>query len=100
MRFVSAQFSALFEGDLWLESATHANAMARRLADGARAKGIRITQRVDANEVFAVLPPDKIAPLQERFHFYVWDEPTNVVRWVTSWDTTEEDVDALVAAVG
>lgn len=99
MRFVSAQFSALFEGDLWLESATHANAMARRLADGARAKGIRIAHRVDANEVFAVLPAEKIAPLQERFHFYVWDEPTNEVRWVTSWDTTEEDVDALLAAV-
>lgn len=99
MRFVSAQFSAMFEGDLWLESANHANAMALRLAEGARAKGIRLAQLPQANEVFAILPTETIAPLQERFHFYLWDEPGSVVRWVTSWDTTEEDVDALVAAL-
>jgi threonine aldolase len=96
MRFVSAQFSAMYRGDLWLESAAHANEMAARLARGARAKGVEITQDVDANEVFAVLPAQSIAPLQERFHFYVWDEPRGVVRWVTSWDTSTDDVDALV----
>lgn len=99
MRFVSAQFSAMLEGSLWLDSARHANEMATLLAQGAAQKGIEITQSVDANEVFAVLPPEKIAPLQERFHFYVWDEPRNVVRWVTSWDTTPEDVSALLEAL-
>lgn len=99
MRFSSAQFSAMFEGDLWLDSARHANAMAARLAEGARTAGIELAQLPQANEVFAVLPAEKIAPLQERFHFYLWDEPGNVVRWVTSWDTTEGDVDALVAAL-
>jgi len=99
MRFVSAQFSAQFEGDLWLESARHANAMAALLAEGARGKGIELAQEPQANEVFAVLPAEKIEPLVERFHFYVWDEPARVVRWVTSWDTTAEDVDELVAAL-
>jgi len=98
-RFIAAQFSAMFEGDLWLRSARHANEMAARLAEGARAKGIELAQEPQANEVFAVLPADKIAPLVERFHFYVWDERRGVVRWVTSFDTTAEDVDALVAAL-
>jgi len=99
MRFVSAQFEALFEGDLWLESARHANEMAARLAAGARAKGIEIAQSVDANEIFAVLPAEAIEPLQKRFHFYVWDEPGHIVRWVTAWDTRAEDVDELIAAL-
>ncbi len=99
MRFVAAQFSAMYGGDLWLESARHANEMAARLARGARARGIEITQSVDANEIFAILPAERIAPLRERFHFYVWDEPRSVVRWVTSWDTSPEDVDALVDAL-
>lgn len=98
-RFISAQFSAMYVGDLWLESARHANAMAARLADGARARGIHLVQQPQANEVFAVLPADKIQPLVERFHFYVWDAAASVVRWVTSWDTTNADVDALIEAL-
>jgi threonine aldolase len=98
-RFIAAQFSAMFDGDLWLECARHANAMAARLAAGAREKGIELAQEPQANEVFAVLPREAIAPLIERFHFYVWDEPRSIVRWVTSWDTTSEDVDALVEAL-
>jgi len=99
MRFVAVQYSAMFRGELWLDSARHANEMAARLARGARERGVEITQRVDANEVFAILPAEMIAPLQERFHFYVWDETRSIVRWVTSWDTTTDDVDALVAAL-
>jgi len=98
-RFIAAQFSAMFEGDLWLESARHANAMAARLAQGARDKGIELAQEPQANEIFAILPAERIAPLVERFHFYVWDEPAGIVRWVTSWDTTADDVDALVGAL-
>lgn len=99
MRFVSAQFLAMFEGDIWLECARHANAMAEQLADGARRLGIEIAYPVDANEVFAVLPREITPGLQERFRFYVWDEATNVVRWVCSWDTAKEDVDALLSAI-
>lgn len=103
MRFVAAQFEALFGTDLWIESARHANAMAARLAEGARAAGIDLTQEPRANEVFALLPATRVAALQERFHFYTWVEDAqpgmHEVRWVTSWDTTEADVDALVAAL-
>lgn len=103
MRFVAVQFIAMFEGDLWLECASHANAMAARLAAGASDAGIELAQRVQANEVFALLPRVATPALQERFRFYVWDETpnesSNEVRWVTSWDTTEDDVDELVEAL-
>jgi threonine aldolase len=99
-RYLAAQFLALLEGDLWLRNAAHANAMARRLADGVQGlPGIEITRPVRANAVFALLPPDAVGPLQERFGFYVWDETTVEVRWMCSWDTTEDDVEELVAAV-
>jgi threonine aldolase len=100
MRFVAAQFEALLTDDLWRRSAEHANAMARRLANGVRGvPGITITQPVEANAVFAILPPERIAQLQEKFFFYVWDEQKHEVRWMTAWDTTEEDVDGFVEAL-
>lgn len=104
MRFVAAQFIALLEDGLWLRNARHANAMASLLASRVRdVAGVRITQPVQANEVFAILPPHAIAALAAEFDFYVWNERTNEVRWVTSWDTTEDDVlrfaDAIAAAV-
>jgi len=102
-RFISAQFTAMFAGDLWRRCATNANAMAARLAEGARTKGIDIAFPVQANEVFALLPDSSIPELQERFHFYAWEEGVaenrSLVRWVTSWDTTTDDVDALIAAL-
>lgn len=100
MRFVAAQFDALLADGLWLRSAAHANAMARRLADGVRRiAGVTVTQAVDANAVFAILPRECIAPLQEESFFYVWDEVRSEVRWMASFDTTGEDVDRFVAAV-
>lgn len=99
MRFVAAQFTAVLADGLWLETAAHANAMATRLAEGVRSAGVEVTQPVQANEVFAVLPSDAIGPLAERFGFYTWDAARGEVRWVTSWDTRPEDVDALVSAV-
>jgi threonine aldolase len=98
-RFIAAQFSAALCDGLWHRTAAHANAMAARLADGARAKGIEIAYPVQANEVFAVLPQERIPELQARFHFYTWAGDVPMVRWVTSWDTTEQDVDALLDAV-
>jgi len=100
-RFLAAQFDALLEADLWLRSAAHANAMAARLAAKVRdVPGVRITQAVEANAVFAIIPPAAVAPLAEQFLFYLWNEATGEVRWMCSWDTTEEDVDAFAKAIG
>jgi threonine aldolase len=100
MRFVAAQFEALLSDDLWLRSARHANAMARRLEAGVAAiPGVRVTQPVEANAVFAILPAAAIPVAQESFFFYVWDERRSEVRWMASWDTTEADVDQFIAAI-
>ena len=100
MRFLSAQFVAMLTDDLWLRSAGHANAMASRLHDGVGdLSGVTITQSVDANAVFVLLPEQVASRLQERFHFYTWDQSTGEVRWMCAWDTTESDVDDFVAAV-
>ncbi len=106
MRFVSAQFVALLDGDLWLRSASRANAMAARLRTGLetllaedRIRGLRFTQRSDANTVLATLPPGVADRLRQKFSFYDWDPALNEVRWVCSFDTTEADVDGFVAAV-
>jgi threonine aldolase len=98
MRFVSAQLLALFEGDLWRRAAGNANAMAARLAAGV-GDALTITQPVQANGVFAILPPGAAEQLQRDFKFYVWDPHTGEVRWMCAWDTTEEDVDAFVEAI-
>jgi threonine aldolase len=98
MRFIAAQFETLLTDELWLRPASHANAMAARLAAAVgEIDGVRVTQRVQASAVFAVLPPEVTARLQEKWPFYVWDERTGEVRWMCSWDTTEEDVDAFAA---
>ncbi len=100
MRFLAAQFVALLDGDLWQRNAAHANAMARRLADRVRdVPGITITQPVQANGVFARVPPVHIPALQASAYFYVWNPEQDEVRWMTAWDTTEADVDRFAAAV-
>jgi threonine aldolase len=103
MRFISAQFEALLDGDLWLENARHANTMAARLADRAGALGgIEIVHPVEANAVFARLPRpaiDRLLADASPAPFYVWDEADDVVRLMCSWDTTPEDVDAFAGAV-
>jgi threonine aldolase len=99
-RFLAAQFVALLEDDLWQRSAAHANAMAARLAAAiADAPGVRITQPVQANGVFAALAPAAIELLQRDWYFYVWDESAGEVRWMCSWDTTPEEVDAFATAI-
>ncbi|WP_327237993.1 low specificity L-threonine aldolase [Streptomyces sp. NBC_01317] len=100
MRFVSVQLEALLAGDLWLRSARHSNAMARRLAEGVRALGgVEILYPVQANAVFARLPHDVGVRLQKRFRFYFWDEQAGDVRWMCSFDTTEDDVDRFLYAL-
>jgi threonine aldolase len=100
MRFIAAQFNALFTEDLWLETAAHANRMARLLADElAQVPRVRLTQPVESNAVFAVLPREHVAAVQQHFFFYVWNEETSEVRLMCSFDTTEGDVRELARAV-
>ena len=100
MRYLAAQFLALAEDDLWLANARHSNAMAVRLAAGVRCiAGVRITQEVQGSAVFAILPRAVTERLQQQFHFYFWNNSIDEVRWMTSWATSEADVDELLAAV-
>ncbi len=93
MRFISAQFEAYLSNDLWKRNASHANNMARMLRDEvSKIKGIEITQKVESNGVFAIIPEGSIKKLQREYFFYVWDEPKSEVRWMTSFDTSEEDI--------
>ena len=99
MRFVSAQLVALYEGDLWLRNARHANAMAQRLFMGVHdISGVQV-EPPQANALFPILPLPVIEELQKDFPFYMWDHTINQVRWMCSWDTTEQDVDEFVTAI-
>ncbi len=100
MRFISAQFSAFFHNDLWLQTATHANAMAQKLESGLRSFGkITITQPVQVNAVFAIFPTGVAELLQQEFPFYVWNEHTNEVRLMCSFDTTLDDINRFLTRV-
>ncbi|WP_022887155.1 threonine aldolase family protein [Glaciibacter superstes] len=106
MRFVSAQFIALLEGDLWLQNAGHANAMAAKLraaleqgVTDASITGLSFSQPTESNAVFAILPPGVADRLRESFRFYDWNPATGEVRWMCGFDTTEDDIDAFIAAV-
>lgn len=100
MRYVSAQFEALLSGDLWRRNAAHSNRMAQILASElAKISKIKITQPVESNGVFAVVPPKYIPRLQKKYFFYVWDEAISEVRFMASFDTTEHDVHDFVKFV-
>lgn len=100
MRFVSAQFETMLAGDLWLRSAGHANRMARLLgSELEKIPQIKLTQPVEANGVFAVIPEKFIPALQKKYFFYVWNEAISEVRLMASFDTTEDDVHAFVELV-
>ncbi|WP_245933435.1 threonine aldolase family protein [Arthrobacter livingstonensis] len=100
MRFISAQLLALLADGLWLKSAGHANAMAARLRAAVDAiPGVQPTQATESNGIFAVLPDGVADRLRSRFRFYDWNEAAREVRWMCSFDTTEADIDAFVAAI-
>lgn len=97
LRFVSVQFTALLRNELWLRNARHANAMAKRLADGLAAiPGVTVTQKVEANEVFVAVPERAIKPLHEAASLSLWNEAAHELRLVCSFQTTEEEVDGFV----
>tara|TARA_B100000902_G_scaffold164461_1_gene159467 strand:- start:1348 stop:2406 length:1059 start_codon:yes stop_codon:yes gene_type:complete len=99
MRYISAQFSAMLENDLWLKHASHANMMAARLADGLELiEGVELTQNVEVNAVFLKLPAQSKRLLQDWSYFYDWEQE-NEVRLMTSFETTEEDVKKMLDGV-
>ncbi|MGD0211669.1 MAG: low specificity L-threonine aldolase [Terriglobales bacterium] len=101
MRFMSAQMEALLTEDLWRRNAEHANRMARLLEEKvSKLPGVRIVYQVEANGVFAQIPAAAIPKIQEQYFFYVWSEEESVVRWMCSFDTTEEDVRQFTEFVG
>ena len=93
MRFISAQFEALLSNNLWRKNAEHANRMAVLLQkEVSKIPKVKVVYKVEANGVFAEIPRAAIAELQKRYFFYVWDEDRSLVRWMCSFDTTEQDV--------
>jgi threonine aldolase len=105
MRYLGVQWLPYLSADgtassepLWLENARHANAMAARLAEVlARVPEVRFTQKVESNQIFCILPPEILERLREKYFFYMWNENAGEARFVTSWDTTEEDIKAFAS---
>lgn len=93
MRFISAQFEVFLSNDLWLKNAKHANKMTQLLYKELKdVPQIKITQKVEANAIFAIIPKKYIVPLQKEYFFHVFNERTSEVRWMCSFDTTKEDI--------
>ena len=98
MRYIAAQFSAYLENDLWKNNASNANRMAQKLYEAVKdIPGVEVTRRVESNAVFAKVPPHIVPALQEEFFFYVWDEESSEVRWMCSFDTSEEDIESFAS---
>ena len=101
MRFISVQLGALLTNDLWLANAQHSNRMAKLLEkEVSQIPNLKIVYKVEANGVFAKIPREAIAKIQERYFFYVWNEEESIVRWMCSFDTTEDDVRSFAKFVG
>ncbi len=100
MRFSSAQLDCFLDESYWRKHASHANRMAERLEQGLKqVRGFELTQKRQANAIFGTLPQAVIERLQQKFVFYVWNELTNEVRLMTSFQTTESDVEAFLSAL-
>ncbi len=100
MRFIAAQFEALLTNDLWQRSAEHANRMARLLEkEVSRIPGVKVVWKVEANGVFAQIPRHSIEKIKQHYFFYMWMEEESIVRWMCSFDTTEDDIRSFVEVV-
>jgi len=99
-RFIAAQFLEYFSNDLWKEIAEHSCKMAARLYEETKSiPGVEVTQKCEANAVFAKIPQPWVKPLREKYFFYVWDEHTFESRWMTSWDTQASDLEGFIQAL-
>jgi threonine aldolase len=100
MRFIAAQFEALLTNDLWRHSAEHANRMARVLEkEISRIPGVKVVWKVEANGVFTQIPRHSLEKIKQHYYFYMWVEEESIVRWMCSFDTTEDDISAFVKVV-
>ncbi len=96
-RFIAAQFKAVFEKELWRELALHSNKMAKRLYKAiCHFEDVKVVQKVQSNAVFVIIPKQIVESMREQFPFYDWDTRTGVLRWMCSFDTTEDEVDQFV----
>ncbi len=101
MRFISAQYLAYFRNDLWKRNAAHSNSMALVLAGKMKnLNRVRITQPVQSNGVFAIIPGDVAEKVSKEYFFYPWNELTSEYRLMTSWDTKEEDLNDFILLLG
>lgn len=104
-RLIAIQLKALLEGgedSLYYQLSRHENQLAIKLAKGVQEKGYKLWIPHQTNQVFVIVDNDKIAQLEKDFFFYTWapyDESSSVIRLVISWGSTEEDVDAILAAL-
>ncbi len=97
MRYLSCQFTAYLTDDLWLKNANHANAMAAKLyTELKKLPEVTFTQRAESNQLFLTMPRPVIDRMLESYFFYFWNEEKDEIRLVTSFDTTEEDVDEFI----
>ena len=100
MRFIAAQYKAYFKDDLWRRNAAHSNSMAKLLYSQVRdLPGVEVVHPVEVNSVFVRLPREVWTSLLDDYFFYDWDEADNVVRWMCSFDTTEDDILQFVEAL-
>jgi len=100
MRFIGAQFERYLTDKLWLKLATHSNKMAKILESEVKnIPEVQITQKVESNMIFAVIPEKITKPLQEEYFFYIRNEKKNEVRWMCAWDTTENDISGFVSTL-
>jgi threonine aldolase len=100
MRYIAVQFETFLSKELWRKNAEHSNRMAALLAEELKPlSDIQLTQKPEANGVFAIVPPHIIEPLQQKYFFYMWDESRNEVRWMTSFDTTEAEIQGFVTEI-
>lgn len=100
MRYLSCQFTAYLTESLWLKNATHANAMARKLYEALKPlPGVCFTQKAESNQLFLKMPRAAIDRMLQSYFFYFWNEANDEIRLVTSFDTTEQDIEAFVATL-
>ena len=97
MRFISAQYIGYFRNDLWKKCASNSNAMARMLADKLKLiVEVKVTQEVQSNGVFVIMPADIAEKMRDHYFFYPWDEKRSEYRLMASWDTKEEDIEDFI----
>ena len=100
MRYLSAQFIPYLTDDLWLSNANHANRQAAKLVNILKQyPQVKFTQKPETNQLFFTLPKDVAQKLSEKYFFYYWNEEASEVRFVTSWDTTDDDIEQLDATL-